>query len=1011
MLLIIVSVAGCSRSYWRQNADNEVYALIPEKMTDPRWDLPRIDITPDPRSRLFDVYPPDKGPLPPDDPAAHEYMHRVNGIRQSKSWHKFGTALSIENPHWLEPFGLAPSADGTMAAPLDGDAILPPPPAEAALLKDGLKDGEIIQTAAVQSAAESETSDGYPADDGAGHAAIDGAGVQRYGIDNMKLQQALELSYINSREYQDQIENLYLQALDLTFDRFQFQVRYLGIGGRKPTADGTFQSIPQGQNSITTNKRFGISRLLPAGGQMAVELANNTVWLFAGPNQTNTASTLSYSLVQPLLLGAGRKVVLEGLTQGERNTLYATRDLARFRKTFFSGVVGNFLGILQQTQVVANQQNNIRQLEKQVELLRAVTSQTPETTSADLPALPPALQIPAALVERLTYNAETKRLQWQGELSEDQERQLRELRDTTNAADFRIAVNEIVATLRTETVTLPVAQLETRLAGARNALSKSQVDLLDSLDQFKIQLGLPPDFHLTLDESLLKQFTLIDAPFFDLERQITDFVYVVSELNPADPDLTGLRTVAAGLKQLQLDVREYGLNVIDSDRELVDENMSERLARLSTEAARDLVRRNVKQDRRFYFSLQQDYAEIERQLDKVINKLSQNDVNLDDRKLAFTTLSGERERLLKVVQGLQPVQAGARVELIRLRQFQLGREESVALGLDNRLDLKNARAQVMDTRRRQEVAANRLESVLDIVAEGDVRTRPLAGNRGENPFDFRGRRSSFRIGARFTAPLDQISERNDYRVALINYQRSRRDYMKAEDGVKFSIRQSWRQLQLLRENFETARQALRLSATQLDQTVEEVTAPPRNVQGVQQQIGASTSGQQGLNLLRALEDLLRTQNSLIQIWVNYERSRINIHRDMGMMDIDPRGVWTDEFYQQSPPSNPPESNDTSKQFEEPVVLRVPNDRRQVRDRRGNDGAQQPIALGGRKRGRLGRGVRTADVQFALPRKIERDEESFPTRVAGGDLLGRVPSDSALQVGQDESIRPSGHRSR
>ena len=127
-------------------------------------------------------------------------------------------------------------------------------------------------------------------------------------------------------------------------DRFQFQVRYLGIGGRKPTADGTFQSIPQGQNSITTNKRFGISRLLPAGGQMAVELANNTVWLFAGPNQTNTASTLSYSLVQPLLLGAGRKVVLEGLTQGERNTLYATRDLARFRKTFFSGVVGNFLG-------------------------------------------------------------------------------------------------------------------------------------------------------------------------------------------------------------------------------------------------------------------------------------------------------------------------------------------------------------------------------------------------------------------------------------------------------------------------------------------------------------------------------------------------------------------------------------------------------------------------------------------------------------------------------------------
>ncbi|MBT6494572.1 MAG: hypothetical protein HOL01_08495, partial [Planctomycetaceae bacterium] len=690
LLLIAATLAGCSRSFWRRNADNEVYDLLPEKMTDSRWGLPRIDITPDPASRLFDAYPPDKGPLPPDDPAAAEYMKRVNGIRQSKSWHKFGTTLSIENPQWLEPFGLAPSDDGNMAVPIDGDTILPPVPAEAAVSEEG----SIIQTAAEVETGEIETDEEYSVEDGVGNAAASAPGLKRYGIDNMPLQQALELSYINSREYQTEIERLYLSALDLTFDRFQFQVRYLGIGGREPTADATFNSVPRTQNSLATNNRFGVSRLLPAGGQMAVELANNTVWLFAGPNQTNTASTLSYSLVQPLLLGAGRKVVLEGLTQAERNTLYTTRDLARFRKTFFADVVingagGGFMGILRQTQLVANQQNNIRQLENQVELLRAVTSQTPDATAVDLPALPPGLQIPAALAVRLTYNAERKQLQWQGDLSEEQEQQLREFRDSSNAEDFRTAVNEIVARLRTETVTLSVAQLETRLATARNDLNAAQVGLLDSLDQFKIQLGLPPDFHLTLDETLLDQFRLIDAPFFDLERQITEYVYVVSEVNAADPDLAGLRTVAAGLKQLQLDVRQYGLNVIDRDRQLVDENMAERLARLTTEAGRDLVRRNIKQDRRFYSSLQQDYAEIERQLDAVIKTLSQNDINVDDRKLAFTTLSRQRERLLKVAQGLQPVQAGARVELIRLRQFHLGREESVALGLENRLDLKN----------------------------------------------------------------------------------------------------------------------------------------------------------------------------------------------------------------------------------------------------------------------------------------------------------------------------------
>ena len=220
--------------------------------------------------------------------------------------------------------------------------------------------------------------------------------------------------------------------------------------------------------------------------------------------------------------------------------------------------------------------------------------------------------------------------------------------------------------------------------------------------------------------------------------------------------------------------------------------------------------------------------------------------------------------------------------------------------------------------------------------------------------------------------------------------------MALEDDVKLDIRTSWRQLRLLRENFETARQALRDAATQLDLTVEEVTAPPRVVQGVQQQVQASTSGQQGLNLLQALNQLLNTQNSLIRIWIDYERSRINIYRDMGMMDIDPRGVWTDEFYQQTTPSNPPESNDTSKQFEKPIVLRVPNDRGPVLARRGSDG--KPPG-------------RTADGQFALPRKIELNEKPLRSPVAGSGLRGRVLGDSIGDGGQNQTVRQSGHGDR
>lgn len=40
------------------------------KTRDPRWDLPRVTVDADSRSRFYDPYDLTKPPLPPDDPAA-----------------------------------------------------------------------------------------------------------------------------------------------------------------------------------------------------------------------------------------------------------------------------------------------------------------------------------------------------------------------------------------------------------------------------------------------------------------------------------------------------------------------------------------------------------------------------------------------------------------------------------------------------------------------------------------------------------------------------------------------------------------------------------------------------------------------------------------------------------------------------------------------------------------------------------------------------------------------------
>ncbi len=252
-------------------------------------------------------------------------------------------------------------------------------------------------------------------------------------------------------------------------------------------------------------------------------------------------------------------------------------------------------------------------------------------------------------------------------------------------------------------------------------------------------------------------------------------------------------------------------------------------------------------------------------------------------QLLVEIASGARElrdrNLLRMAQNLEVIQAGLRVEQIALVPFTLDGtmdvpdiEKVIAIGLENRHDLMNVRAQVMDARRRVEIAANALEAGLDIT---------FRGNQGLNP-DAQGS-TAHSAGVQFTTPMDQVLERNVYRQALVNYQRSRRTYMEAEDRIKQSIRQSWRQIQVQEYRLEIDRTAVRNAASQYDSA------------SLQAAGGQQTNA---LSLVNALDSVLRAQNSLVGDWVTYETNRLNIFRDMGIMQLDPRGVWDDSWYLQ-----------------------------------------------------------------------------------------------------------------
>ncbi|MEJ7591004.1 MAG: TolC family protein [Planctomycetaceae bacterium] len=871
----ILSLSGCSRQFWRLQADKDSYNDIGEKLNDPRWELPRVNLTPDQRSRFYDPYDPDKEPLPPDDPAAHVFMHCVNGRRGYKSWHKLGTAFAIENPNWLESYGISMNC----IDPVEGHS-------EVKLLK-------------------------------------------------VTLPELVDLTYIHNRDYQSNLEDLYISALELTQQRYNLGVRYLGLNGREPFADVASTTRGRGPATGVSTVAFGVSQLLPSGGQLAVELANAVTWNF-GQGGSISAPLLGYSVTQPLMFQAGRKVVLEPLTQAERTVLYNARSMARFRQTLFVLVARSYLSLLEQKQIILNQINNIRQLEEQYEKQKALDSRKPGVVHEKLENFQELPQlIPDDLKTHFKYDGLW--MEWRGPMTQEDQRRLFSLSEDEG---YRAAIQQLIGWKNQDATGLASYQLLGRLQSAQAQLAASKRDLSDQQDALKILLGLPPNIQLDIDESGLVPFEIISWELIDLERRMRDIQKQLGEQllpdlgeNQADspPDFATLKNYVNGLAELRNELREFGINVVKNDfepvRELLDSTKDDWQASrpgqryFRSEEERTRLQGNFEKDEATFersaadFMFGSDQLDMLVQLldvetlDGILNKLDSDSNGMIERSElpdgwselprsgtktpadtytvdAFLSEVRDGSRILRddymlrLAQQLEVLQAGLRVEAIAINRFTLSDsrefpeiEQVVEIGRENRLDLMNNRALVMDARRRVEIAANTLESTLNLRFDG---TQGLSGNNKRSD-------SNHTASLAFTTPLDQIDERNIYRATLIEYQVQRRSYMLSEDTITLNIRQNWRELQVQEYRLEIDRTAVRNAALQYD------SASLRASGAVQTN---------ALDLLQALNTVLSAQNALVGDWITYETNRLNIFVNMGIMQLDPRGVWDDPYYLQ-----------------------------------------------------------------------------------------------------------------
>jgi K+-sensing histidine kinase KdpD len=211
----------------------------------------------------------------------------------------------------------------------------------------------------------------------------------------------------------------------------------------------------------------------------------------------------------------------------------------------------------------------------------------------------------------------------------------------------------------------------------------------------------------------------------------------------------------------------------------------------------------------------------------------------------------------------------------------------------------NFRAQLYDAWRQLRVTANALMGVLNVTVTNQYLTPPTTNN----PFAFLDQAKQFSLVLNAELPLVRINERNQFRTALINYQRQRRTLQFQEDFQKLQLRNDIRSLQVTYLSYQLNKRNFVLYARQKDQAFENIVQPPQGGGGgTTATTGAGNAGTnasaavQTQNLTQAQNSLIGLENTLVTTWYSYQGARMTLYRDLGTLPYD---EW-EAFYELFP---------------------------------------------------------------------------------------------------------------
>jgi len=716
------------------------------------------------------------------------------------------------------------------------------------------------------------------------------------GAIKLTMNGAVCLAQVHSPQYRQEVETIYLSALDVSTERFRFDVQFFGNSATLFDHEGQLRNPGVGElNTLTQNTNFEVRREFSAGGELLMGIANSIVWQFAGPDTNITTSLLNFSFIQPLLRNGGRAFVMERLTIVERALLANLRAMQFFRQGFYTEVTiggdagsgpqrqGGFFGGTGLTGFSGQGASGFGGVGGNNFGIQGGGGGGGGGAAAGAGFVGGGAGVVGGFVGLLQQKQQIANLQLN----------LNSLLGTLGLLEANLDAGLIDI--------VQVDQFRQNIESTRATLLGAQVSYQNALDTFKVgTIGFPPDTSIELDDSMLAQFQFLDPDTIGVQQTIDEFVRVVGDLpeEPSRPDLLKAGETLAALR--------------------------ERLARQFVSAHADMEKLTAAvPDREANMSASQRQA-FEEERKKLIDSLEDVETRFTDtegvlQNLQASLASGAGGEVIDQIvalgvglsgltQELALVKARTRLETVTIPHIELDSERALGIARANRLDWMNNRASLVDQWRLITFNANQLKAGLDLTFAGDVATV------GNNPVNFNGQDGSLRVGVRFDAPFTRRLERNDYRSALIFYQQQRRALYQYQDGVNLSLRAILRQLAQLEANMEIQRRAVVIAVRRVDKTREDLNKPPAPVQpGMPVEALGPTVGQ---NLIFALNDLTNAQNNLMSVVLNYFEVRMLLYLNLGIMELDDCGMWIER---------PIEDSEALTEDQCPMPPSVPND--------------------------------------------------------------------------------------